>query len=62
MAWVGVPSLAVTLDEPRCTLLGYDEGDVCARFETAPGSFIAVIRCDADSVVLDDPGIARRAR
>jgi hypothetical protein len=62
MAWVSVPSLAVTLNEQRYTLLGVDEGDVCARFETGDGFFTAVIRCDADGVALDYPGIARRLR
>ena len=62
MAWVSVPSLAVTLDEQRYTLLGVDEGDVCARFESGDGFFAAVIRCDADGVALDYPGIARRVR
>jgi uncharacterized protein len=60
MAWVSVPSLAVTLDEQRYTLLGVENGDVCVRFESADGSFTAVIRCDADGVALDYPGIARR--
>lgn len=60
MAWVSVPSLAVTLDEQRYTLLGIESGDVCARFESADGFFTAVIRCDADGVALDYPGIARR--
>lgn len=62
MAWVSVPSLAVTLDEQCYTLLGVDDGDVCARFENGDGFFAAVIRCDADGVALDYPGIARRAR
>ena len=39
MAWVSVPSLAVTLDEQRYTLLGIDDGDVCARFENSAGFF-----------------------
>ena len=60
MAWVSVPSLAVTLAEQRYTLLGVDDGDVCARFENGEGFFTAVIRCDADGVALDYPGIARR--
>ncbi len=60
MAWVGVPSLAVTLDEQRYTLLGRDDGDVCARFDAGDGFFTAVIRCDADGVARDYPGIARR--
>lgn len=62
MAWVSVPSLAVTLDEQHYTLLGVDEGDVCARFDNGGGFFTAVIRCDADGVALDYPGIARRVR
>jgi hypothetical protein len=60
MAWVSVPSLAVTLDEQHYTLLGVDDGDVCARFENGDGFFTVVIRCDADGVALDYPGIARR--
>jgi uncharacterized protein len=62
MAWVSVPSLAMTLDEQHYTLVGVDEGDVCVRFEEGDGSFTAVIRCDADGVALDYPGIARRVR
>jgi hypothetical protein len=62
MAWVSVPSLAVTLDDQRYTLLGLDDGDVCARFESGDGFFAAVLRCDLDGVVLDYPGIARRVR
>jgi hypothetical protein len=62
MAWVSVPSLAVTLDDQRYTLLGVDDGDVCARFENGDGFFTAVIRCDADGVAHDYPGIARRLR
>jgi len=62
MAWVAVPSLAITLDEQHYTLLGVNDGDVCARFESGDGLFAAVLRCDADGVVLDYPGIARRVR
>jgi uncharacterized protein len=60
MAWVSVPSLAVTLDEQRYTLLGVDDGGVCARFDGGDGFFTAVIRCDADGLANDYPGIARR--
>ncbi len=62
MAWIGVPSLAVILDEQRYTLLGDDGGDVCVRFKNADGFFTVVIRCDPDGVVREYPGIARRAR
>jgi hypothetical protein len=62
MAWVAVPSLAVILDEQRYMLLGVNDGDVCARFESGDGLFVAVLRCDADGIVLDYPGIARRLR
>ena len=62
MAWVSVPSLTVTLDDQHYTLLGVDDGDVCARFESGDGFFTAVIRCDPDGVPLDYPGIARRVR
>jgi hypothetical protein len=62
MAWVSVPSLTVTLDEQHYTLLGVDNGDLCARFESSDGFFTAVIRCDPDGVPIDYPGIARRVR
>jgi hypothetical protein len=62
MAWISVPLLSVTLDEQHYTLLGVDDGDVCVRFENGAGFFAAVIRCDADGVVRDYPGIARRVR
>jgi hypothetical protein len=60
MAWISVPSLAITLDDQRYTLLGIDDGDHCARFENSDGFFTAVIRGDEDGVVVDYPGIARR--
>ena len=60
MAWVSVPSLTVMLDEQRYTLLGVDDGDVCARFDSGDGLFAAVLRCDPDGVVREYPGIARR--
>src|SRR3954451_1891091 len=62
MAWVSVPSLAMQLDVQHYTLLGVDDGDVCARFETGDGFFTAVIRCDSNGVALEYPGIARRLR
>jgi hypothetical protein len=62
MAWVSVPSLAVTLDAQHYTMLGVDDGEVCARFENSGGFFTVVIRCDGDGVALDYPGIARRLR
>ena len=60
MAWVSVPSLIVSLDSQHYTLLGLDGGELCARFESGDGLFRAVIRCDADGMVVDYPGIARR--
>jgi len=60
MAWVSVPSLTVSLDPQHYTLLGLDGGELCARFESGDGLFRAVIRCDADGMVVDYPGIARR--
>ena len=60
MAWISVPSLAITLDDQRYTVLGVDDGDHCARFENGDGFFTAVIRCDGDGIVRDYPGIARR--
>jgi uncharacterized protein len=60
MAWVSVPSLAITLAPQRYDLLGIDDGDVCARFESGDGFFTAVVRCDDEGVVRQYPGIARR--
>jgi uncharacterized protein len=60
MAWISVPSLAITLDPQRYTVLGADDGDRCVRFESGDGFFAAVLRCDDDGVIRDYPGIARR--
>ena len=60
MAWVSVPSLAVSLDPQNYTLLDADGGELCVRFESGDGSFTADIRCDSDGMVVDYPGIARR--
>jgi uncharacterized protein len=60
MAWVSVPSLTVSLDPQHYTLLGTDGGELRVRFESGDGSFTADIRCDADGMVVDYPGIARR--
>jgi hypothetical protein len=60
VAWISVPSLAVTLEAQTYTILGVDEGDHCARFDSADGFFTAVLRCDEDGIVRDYPGIARR--
>ena len=55
MAWVSVPDLSVRLDEQR-----YVSGDGVIHYEAKDGSFAADITVDADGIVVDYPGIARR--
>jgi hypothetical protein len=56
MAWVAVPELTVHASAQRYVPLG--EGVV--RFESLDGEFTADIEFDADGLVVDYPGIARR--
>jgi len=56
MRWVDVPSLEVTRSEQQYEPLG----DGLVRFRS--GSFTAEIQFDEHELVLDYPGIARRAR
>lgn len=60
MAWVAVPSLAVQADEQRYSHVRSSAGDHVVRYEAVGGSFAANITVDADAVVIDYPGIARR--
>jgi hypothetical protein len=41
---VSVPAVSVTLDPQQYTLLGIEDGQLCARFENADGFFAAVLR------------------
>jgi uncharacterized protein len=62
MAWVAVPELAVKADEQRYRHLSSADDHHVVRFEAVDGSFAADITVDADAVVIDYPGIARRLR
>jgi hypothetical protein len=60
MAWVAVPALAVQADGQRYRHLKSAADHHVVRFEAIDSSFAADITVDADAVVLDYPGIARR--
>lgn len=60
MAWIAVPALSVRADRQR-----YRHGLSAAdhhviRYEAVDGTFAADITVDADGVVIDYPGVARR--
>jgi hypothetical protein len=60
MAWIAVPALSVQADRQRyCHLRSAADRHV-VRYEAVDGSFAADITVDADAVVIDYPGIARR--
>jgi uncharacterized protein len=60
MAWVAVPALAVQADGQRYVHLRSASDHHVVRYEATDGSFAADITVDADAVVIDYPGIARR--
>jgi hypothetical protein len=60
MAWVAVPALAVRPDHQRYLHRAATSDHHVVRYEAVDGSFAADIVLDADAVVLDYPGIARR--
>lgn len=60
MAWVAVPTLAVQADRQRYRHLTSSADAHVVRYESTDGSFVADITLDADGVVIDYPGIARR--
>jgi hypothetical protein len=57
-AWVSVPDLRVRPDGQRYTGAGTN----LIRYDALDGSFSATISVDDDGLVLDYPGIARRAQ
>jgi hypothetical protein len=66
MAWVGVPDLSVRASPQRCSFVGplatsagQEDGTAVIRFES--GDFAADVVFDSDGLVVDDPGLARRA-
>jgi hypothetical protein len=60
MAWVAVPALAVQPDRQRYAHVRSAADHHVVRYEAVDGSFAADITVDADAVVVDYPGIARR--
>jgi hypothetical protein len=60
MAWVAVPALTVQTDRQRYRHLRSSPDHHVVRYEALDGSFAADITLDADGVVIDYPGIARR--
>ena len=60
MAWVAVPALTVHADGQRYAHISAGPGGHVVRYEATDGSFTADITIDADAVVIDYPGIARR--
>jgi hypothetical protein len=60
MAWVAVPELTVRADAQRYRHLRSAADHHVVRFEAVDGTFAADITVDADAVVIDYPGIARR--
>ena len=62
MAWVSVPDLGVHPSRQRYTFIRRGQGTRRVRFEDLDGDFVAEIDFDEGAIVLDSPGIARRAR
>jgi hypothetical protein len=60
MAWVSVPALTVQADRQRYRHLSSAADHHIVRYEAVDGSFAADITVDANAVVIDYPGIARR--
>jgi hypothetical protein len=61
MAWVSVPDLSVHASRQRYTFLR-KSGDVSVvRYESESRDFVAELTFDADGLVIDYPGIGRRA-
>lgn len=59
-AWVAVPALAVQADGQRYRHLHSSGDHAVVRYEATDSSFAADNTVDADGVVIDYPGIARR--
>jgi hypothetical protein len=61
MAWVSVPDLSVHASHHRYTFVR-KSGDVSlVRYESGSRDFVAELTFDADGLVIDYPGIGRRA-
>jgi hypothetical protein len=60
-AWLAVPELSVQPDGQRYSHLATNGDRHVVRYEATDGSFAADITVDRDGLVIDYPGIARRA-
>ena len=60
MVWVSVPALTVRADGQRYAHVSSRQGRHVIRYEATDGTFAADITVDADGIVIDYPGIARR--
>jgi uncharacterized protein len=60
MAWISVPDLRIHADGQRYTFVRREGEESIVRFEALDGSFTANMRFDAEGLVVDYPGIARR--
>src|SRR5712691_10642677 len=61
MAWVSVPDLSVHPSRQRYTFLRKSGEISVVRYESESRDFIADLTFDADGLVIDYPGIGRRA-
>jgi hypothetical protein len=61
MAWVSVPDLGVQASRQRYTFVRAAGEGAVVRYQSLDSKFTADITFDADGLVVDYPGIARRA-
>jgi hypothetical protein len=61
MAWVSVPDLSVHASHHRYTFLRKSDEISVVRYESESRDFVAELTFDADGLVVDYPGIGRRA-
>ena len=61
MAWVSVPDLGVRASRQRYTLVRTASAGAVVRYESLDSDFTADITFDQDGLVVDYPGLARRA-
>ncbi len=61
MAWVSVPDLSVHASRQRYTFLRKSDEISVVRYESESRDFVAELTFDADGLVIDYPGIGRRA-
>ncbi len=61
MAWVSVPDLSVHPSRQRYTFMRKSGEVSVVRYESGSRDFVAELTFDADGLVIDYPGIGRRA-